>query len=159
MLAVGMVLFGRLDAQSGYLSDVLPGVLLFGAGLVFLVAPVTATVLAAADDARAGVASGINNAVARTAGLLAVAILPVAAGLGTDGLNSADALLTGFGRAMAIASVLAIAGAGLAFFGLPGSLSVSRRQVAQPEAHEHPHVSVECPAPARRDLIRSRPSD
>ena len=61
--------------------DVFPGVALFGLGLCVLVAPLTATVLAAASDEHAGVASGVNNAVARSGSLLAVAALPVAVGL------------------------------------------------------------------------------
>ena len=58
---------------------------LFGIGLTFVVAPLTATVLAAAPDEHAGVASGVNNAVAGTARLLAVAALPLAAGLSGTG--------------------------------------------------------------------------
>ena len=58
-----------------------PGSTVFGLGLALMVAPLTATVLAAAADEHAGIASGVNNAVARAGSLLAVAALPVAVGL------------------------------------------------------------------------------
>jgi len=82
VMAAGLLLLSRVGAEASYLVDVLPGVLLFGAGLTIMVAPLTTTVLAAAPDRHAGLASGVNNAVARTAGLLAVAVVPVAAGIG-----------------------------------------------------------------------------
>src|SRR5262249_57512338 len=84
----GVVVTMGVGPGASYLTDVLPGVLVFGLGLAIAVAPLTATVLAAADEHRAGIASGVNNAVARAAGLLAVATLPLTAGLaGTDYRN------------------------------------------------------------------------
>ena len=71
--AVGMAWFLRLDSDVDYLVDLLPGLLLFSLGLSMTVAPLTATVLADADDSNAGIASGVNNAIARVAGLVAVA--------------------------------------------------------------------------------------
>jgi EmrB/QacA subfamily drug resistance transporter len=72
--AVGMLLLLlRVDADAQYLSDVLPGLVVFGIGLAMTVAPLTATVLADADESNAGIASGVNNAIARVAGLVAVA--------------------------------------------------------------------------------------
>src|SRR5215213_4982269 len=72
--AAGMVLLVmRVDADADYLSDVLPGLLVFGVGLSMTVAPLTSTVLADADDSNAGIASGVNNAIARVAGLVAIA--------------------------------------------------------------------------------------
>ena len=124
LLAVAMVGYGLLDARADYLTDVLPWVLLFGVGLTTMVAPVTATVLAAADERRAGVASGINNAVARTAGLLAVAVLPAAAGLGPDALQDPARFADGFAVAMRISAGLTGAGAALAWFGLPAGLPI-----------------------------------
>jgi EmrB/QacA subfamily drug resistance transporter len=78
--AAGVLLFARLSPDVSYLFDVLPGAVLLGLGLSLTVAPLTATVLAAAEDRHAGVASGVNNAVARAAGLLAVAAVPLVAG-------------------------------------------------------------------------------
>jgi len=70
---LGLVAFTRIDARGDYLAHVLPATVVFGLGLAMTVAPLTATVLDAADRRRAGVASGVNNAVARVAGLLAIA--------------------------------------------------------------------------------------
>ena len=65
----------RVDAHVDYVTDLLPALLLFALGLSATVAPLTATVLADADESNAGIASGVNNAIARVAGLLAVAAL------------------------------------------------------------------------------------
>ena len=70
---VGLLLFTRLDARGDYLTQVLPATLVFGLGLAMTVAPLTTTVLEAADRGHAGIASGVNNAIARVAGLLAIA--------------------------------------------------------------------------------------
>jgi EmrB/QacA subfamily drug resistance transporter len=73
--AAGLVLMQRIDATPNYFTDVFPGLLVFSLGLSATVAPLTATVLADADERNAGIASGVNNAVARVASLLAVAAL------------------------------------------------------------------------------------
>ena len=78
--AAGLLLMTRIGAHPGYFADVFPAVCVFGLGLSLTVAPLTATMLASADARHAGVASGVNNAVARSAGLLAVAGLPAASG-------------------------------------------------------------------------------
>ncbi|HEX6457859.1 MAG TPA: MFS transporter [Thermoleophilaceae bacterium] len=71
----GLLLMIRIDASGDYVRDVLPGVIVFGFGLAATVAPLTATVLAGAPPHHSGIASGVNNAVARVAGLLAVAVV------------------------------------------------------------------------------------
>ncbi len=71
--AVGLALMLRLGAHVNYLSDLLPGLLVFSLGLSCTVAPLTATVLADAEKSNAGIASGVNNAIARVAGLIAIA--------------------------------------------------------------------------------------
>ena len=81
VIAAGLLLMTRIQVGDSYVSSVLPAVIVFGLGLTLVVAPVTATVLAAADARHSGIASGVNNAVSRVAGLLAVAVLPVIAGL------------------------------------------------------------------------------
>ena len=104
--AAGMLVLVRVDADAVYWTGVLPGSLLVGLGMATLVAPLTATVLGAAPDALAGVASGVNNAVARAAGLLAVAALPVAVGLSGRDYASPDAFTSGFSTAMVVCAVL-----------------------------------------------------
>ena len=79
--AVGMALLSGVEPGASYWSGVFPGVVVLGVGLVFTVAPLTATVLAAVEDAHAGVASAINNAVARVAGLIMIAVVPAVVGL------------------------------------------------------------------------------
>ena len=104
--AAGLALMARIDPGAGYAGAVLPAVLVFGLGLSLTVAPLTSTVLASVPDSEAGVASGTNNAVARIAGLLAVATLPAAAGIG----QRAGSLRAGFDRSMMIAAVLCAVG-------------------------------------------------
>jgi EmrB/QacA subfamily drug resistance transporter len=71
--AAGLALFMRLDEDVSYLTDLLPALVVFGLGLAMTVAPLTSTVLADADESNAGIASGVNNAIARVAGLVAIA--------------------------------------------------------------------------------------
>jgi predicted MFS family arabinose efflux permease len=73
--AAGMALMLRLDAQLDYFTDLLPALVVFALGLSATVAPLTATVLSDADEHNAGIASGVNNAIARVAGLLAIAAI------------------------------------------------------------------------------------
>ncbi len=116
--AAGVLLMLRIGpgsgSGSGYLLDVLPGVLVLGLGLALVVAPLTATALAAADAEHAGLASGVNNAVARAAGLLAVAVLPAVAGLGGDSWTDPAAFADGFGTCVLIIAGLLVAGGLLA---------------------------------------------
>jgi EmrB/QacA subfamily drug resistance transporter len=71
----GLLLMTMIDQDADYVTQVLPGTLLFGLGLSMTVAPLTATVLGDADERHAGIASGVNNAIARVAGLLAIAAI------------------------------------------------------------------------------------
>ncbi|EGX57346.1 transmembrane efflux protein [Streptomyces zinciresistens K42] len=115
LCAAGMLLMLRVGEDAAYVVDVLPALLVLGLGMVTLVAPLTATVLASVDTARAGLASGINNAAARAAGLIAVAALPLVAGMGEGAYRSADAFDAAFDRAMPICAGLLVAGAVIAF--------------------------------------------
>ncbi len=71
----GLLWLARVDSDAPYLSGVLPAVLVFGLGLSMTVAPLTTTVLDAVEERHVGIASGVNNAVARVAGVLAIAAL------------------------------------------------------------------------------------
>jgi predicted MFS family arabinose efflux permease len=97
--------FARLPARPDYWVDLLPALLIFAGGLSLTVAPLTTTVLADADPGDAGVASGVNNAVARVAGLLAVAVLGIAAAGGGDHLTA-----HGFHLTMAVVAGLLACG-------------------------------------------------
>ena len=116
VIAAGMLLMARIPPDADYLTSVFPAVVVFGLGLTLVVAPVTATVLAAADSRHSGIASGINNAVSRVAGLLAVAVLPLAAGLTGDSFYDPAAMTSGFHTAMHITAALAAFGGIIAWF-------------------------------------------
>jgi EmrB/QacA subfamily drug resistance transporter len=113
--AAGVLWLARVGAGSSYWTDVLPGSLVTGVGLALLVAPLTATVLDAAPDHLAGVASGVNNAVARAANLLAVAALPVAVGLSGDDYTDPAVFSAGFRTAMVACAVLLVVGGAVAW--------------------------------------------
>lgn len=115
VIALGLLLMTRIVPGDNYLSSVLPAVIVFGLGLTLVVAPVTATVLAAADARHAGVASGINNAVSRVGGLLAVAVLPVIAGLTGMRFYDPAKMTDGFHTAMLACAGLAVGGGILAW--------------------------------------------
>lgn len=115
LIAAGMVLFARIGPDASFLADVLPGVMVFALGLAASVAPVTATALGAVPENRAGAASGVNNAVARTGQLLAVAAIPPLVGLTGDALSDPVQLDDSFGTAMFVGAALVALG-GVASF-------------------------------------------
>ena len=114
LAGVAVLVMAGFDAGTSYVRDVLPVVSLFGLGLALIVAPLTATVLAAAPDRHAGLASGVNNAVARVAGLLAVAALPLASGLDGAGYSDPEQLLASYRTAMLLCAALLVLGGLLA---------------------------------------------
>jgi EmrB/QacA subfamily drug resistance transporter len=126
VMASGLVLAARIGPTSSYLVDVLPSVTVFGLGLAAMVAPLTATVLAAAGEGRSGVASGINNAISRTAGLLAVAAIPALVGLRGDVLADPVAFAAGFRTAMFTSAAVVALGGVLAFLTIRDELSDGR---------------------------------
>ena len=107
---IGTVLLAWVGTDSSYVAGVLPGITVFGLGLVLLVAPLTATVLAAAPDRYAGVASGVNNAVARAGSLLAVAALPAVVGLSGTDYARPEAFSAAYRLAMLLCAGLLVAG-------------------------------------------------
>lgn len=119
LMAIATVLLVGVGAEVVYWRDVLPGVVLFGLGLALLVAPLTATVLAAAPRDNAGIASGINNAVSRTGSLIAIAALPALVGLGAGSYDDPVQFDLGYGRAMWTCAVLLVLGAAASWFLMP----------------------------------------
>ncbi|GAA4482231.1 MFS transporter [Rhodococcus olei] len=139
--AAGLLLMLRIGPGASYLTDVLPAVLVFGLGLSTLVAPLTGAVLNSVSTDRAGIASGVNNAVARSAQLLAVAALPGLAGI-TD-YGDASAFSAGFRTAMLICTGLMLAGAALAFVMVPAS----KPAVPHDDSIEcRPHCDIAAPS-------------
>jgi EmrB/QacA subfamily drug resistance transporter len=126
--ATGILVLSRLGAGDGYLTGVLPGVALFGLGMALTVAPLTAAVFGSVPDDLAGVASGVSNAAARFAGLIAVAALPGLAGIATDG-RIAETIDAGYGTAVRIAA------AATALGGLVAALTIGRTARVRPTVH------------------------
>lgn len=116
--AAGLLLMTRIGPDATWVGDVLPAALTFGAGMVLVVAPLTTAVLDAAPRSMAGAASGVNNAVARVGGLLAVAVLPGVAGI--SGADYADpaAFDAGFHVAVSISAGLMVVAAIIAAAGI-----------------------------------------
>lgn len=155
LVAAGGVLgLSRVGEDASYVADVLVPVTAFGAGLALMVAPLTATVLDSAPDRYAGVASGINNAVARAAGLLAVAVVPVAAGIQGGGYAEDPAgFADGFTRAMLLCAGLLVLGAVLAAALVRRPLEQDPEDVAErvgPAGHDDPAEPEREPEPRLR---------
>jgi EmrB/QacA subfamily drug resistance transporter len=110
IVAAGTLWLAGVNGSAPYVVEILPGSLLQGLGMAVTITPLTATVLGAAPDALAGIASGVNNAVARAATLLAVAALPVAVGLSGDDYAHPAAFTSGFRMAMLVCAALFAAG-------------------------------------------------
>ncbi len=127
LIAAGLLLLTRIAPGQSYVTAVLPGAIVFGLGLVCTVAPLTSTVLASVDDTEMGVASGVNNAAARLAGLLAVAVLPSLVGLDT---TLAPAALTGsVALALRVCAGLCVVGAAISWLTIEAK---SPRRTVQP---------------------------
>ncbi|MER7393929.1 MFS transporter [Streptomyces sp. NPDC000151] len=138
LCAAGMLLMTRAGTHASYRTDVLPAVTVLGCGMALLVAPLTATVLASVDVTRAGLASGVNNTAARAAGLLAVAALPLLAGMGPETYLSATAFATAYRRSLLLCAALLIVGAVLAW------LTVKSRAPDRTQCTYH-HCGVSAP--------------
>lgn len=116
LAAAGLLLLARIGPDASWTTDVLPGAVVFGFGLVTFVAPLSATVMAAADPNHVSVASGVNNAIARAASLGALAVLPVISGLSEA--TEATQITHAFRLGLVITACVAAAAGPLAFIGL-----------------------------------------
>jgi EmrB/QacA subfamily drug resistance transporter len=133
VVAAGLLLLSGLAPGDSYITAVLPGVTVLGLGLAITVAPLTAAVLAAVDENHVGIASGVNNAVARVAGLLSVAVLPVAVGLSQA--DTGTAFSDGVQQATLISAGLAVLGGIVAFVTIRKSVPqrpMTQADLAQP---------------------------
>jgi len=119
VMAVGVAWLSFVDDGTSYWLGVLPPLCVFALGLALLVAPLTATVLGAAPADRAGLASGVNNAVARAGSLFAVAALPVVVGLSGAEYDDAQVFSSAYARAMWVCAALLAAGGVLSWFTIP----------------------------------------
>jgi EmrB/QacA subfamily drug resistance transporter len=139
--AGGLALMARVVLGATYAGAVLPGVVVFGVGLAITVAPLTAAVLSAVPDAYAGTASGVNNAIARVAGLLAVAVLPVAAGIHA---GPGQPLGPGYSVAMLIAAAVCLIGGITAFATIRTGADVAHQVL--------PGINHPCQGPCTRRI-------
>lgn len=146
--AVGLLLMLRIEPGSTYLLQVFPAVLVFGLGLSLLVAPLTGAVLGAVSSDRAGTASGVNNALARTSQLLAVAALPGLAGISGVDYDNPAVFSAGFHTAMIICAGLLVLGA------IVAATMIRGERRADPESVDClPHCDVSSPAVTPRRQV------
>jgi EmrB/QacA subfamily drug resistance transporter len=143
--AVGVVLISRIGAGSSYVLQVLPAAAVFGLGLSLVVAPLTATVLATAEVRRAGIASGVNNAVARAAQLLSVAALPLVVGLSGTEYEVPAMFSHGFRLAMDVCAGGLLAGSLLSLFIIRDDVL---RATPQRPVVTRPQRRITCPVDA-----------
>jgi EmrB/QacA subfamily drug resistance transporter len=142
----GFALLTFAARGSSYLTDVLPGIVVFGLGMTITVAPLTATAMSSAPAEESGAASAVNNDAARLGGLLAVAVLPALAGItGTAYLHPA-ALAAGFRTAVLIAAALCAAGGLLAAVTITNPPRAERPAGApSPAPREFAHCALDAP--------------
>ncbi|MFD8244803.1 MFS transporter [Nocardia sp. NPDC059691] len=133
--AAGAMSLAGIGADGSYATAVLPGVLLLGAGMAVFVAPLTESVFASVPTEEAGIASGVNNAIARIAQLLAIAAIPGLVGISRTPLTDGVAFGAGYRAAMWICSALFASGATLAATLMPRP---ARTTVAAPPAARWP---------------------
>jgi EmrB/QacA subfamily drug resistance transporter len=147
---VGLALLLRLTDDHRYVTGVLPGVVVFGVGLVITVAPLTATAMSSAPGEHAGLASAVNNDVARVAGLFAVAVFPVVAGLTGDAYLHPETFAHGFRIASVIAGVMCGLAALIAVLGISNQRPADGPDAPRPECHRLAQPCVGGAAPPLR---------
>jgi EmrB/QacA subfamily drug resistance transporter len=152
VIAASFLLLTRIGGSGNYLTAVLPGIVLFGFGVAIMVAPLTATALSTVPAEHAGVASALNNDVARAASLIAVAVLPVLAGITSDSYLHPATLAGDFKKAAMIAALFCAIGGGLAAATIRNPARVKSQQPASQDFH----CGLEAP-PLRADSGADRP--
>lgn len=152
LAAGGLLLMLRIEPGATYIQHVLPAVVVFGLGLSTLVAPLTGAVLGAVPTDRAGIASGVNNAVARTSQLLAVAALPGLAGIAGTDYDDPLVFSDGFHTAMIICAGLLVLGAVIA----AALIRNDKRGIAD-SIECKPHCDMSSPALSPRARLGPEP--
>jgi EmrB/QacA subfamily drug resistance transporter len=144
--AVASVLAVRIGPQASYWTAVFPLAVLFGLGLASLLPPLTASAMSSAPDAQAGLASGVNNAVARVAGLLWIAALPPITGLTGAAYTDPARFQSSFAQiAWICAAAFTVAAALAAVF----ITRLSRPARAEPALIQTPVPHLACPVTIR----------
>ena len=143
LTGAGLLLMTRIHPGDSYLAGVLPSLVVFGTGLAALITPITATVLASVDARHAGIASAVNNALSRLGQMIAVAALPLAAGLSGTDFNDPAKLAAGFPVAMTTAAGVSFAAALLAW------TTIRDDALSQPVADGTP-AAKQLPPPLQR---------
>ena len=144
--AVGILLLLRTGMETSYATDVLPAMLVFALGLAMTVAPLTATVLADAEESDAGIASAVNNAVARVAGLIGVSVLGVvvAQTLVGDTFAANDESVRAFHEVVVVCAALVAAGGVVGALGIVNPRrTVEARKCPGGQLVAVPHPAVE----------------
>jgi MFS family permease len=152
LAGAGLLLLTRIGPDTSWPTDVLPGALVFGLGLVTFVAPLTATVMSSADPDHVSIASGVNNAIARAASLFAVAIIPVVSGL--TAASGAVEVTHSFRVSLVVAAVIAAAASPLCFFGLTARArapQTTRRTYCPVDGSPLQPDPARCPEPVRAE--------
>ena len=146
VVGMGLALLSRVTVDTSYLTGVLPAVLVFAFGLAITVAPLTATALAAAPVEHAGLASAVNNDVARVGGLIAVAVLPALSGISGSAYLHPAQLADGFRTAAYIAGAWCVAGGLLAAFGISNAGTGEPSTPTEPvSGREYLHCALDAP--------------
>jgi EmrB/QacA subfamily drug resistance transporter len=140
IVAAGLFLLAGIGPDSTYFTGIFPGLVVFGLGLSLTVAPLTAAVMGAVEENHVGVGSGVNNAVARVAGLLSVAVLPALAGLETA--SGGSEFTDGVSQALLISAALAVVGSIISW--------ITIRKAAPVQTPAQP-LAVSCQDPCVRE--------
>jgi MFS family permease len=151
LTGAGLLLIAQIHPGDTYVAAVLPSLAVFGAGLAALITPITATVLASVDARHSGIASAVNNALSRLGQMIAVAALPLAAGLSGADFQDPAKLAAGFPIAMTIAAGTSFAAALLAW------TTIRDDALNRPAAGTKPEATALSPSVQRHCAVAGTP--